>query len=230
MNFNFDLAGRLLPEMMGGLWTTLILLVPTFVFGMILSVPIALAIRSRMPWLTHCVNWYNAFMRGAPQLVLLYLVYNGFPQLDFIRHSPLWIFFRDPINCAIFVFVLNHAAFLSEIWRGALDNVPRGLVEASQALGVSRATTFWRIEMPLAFRIGLPAYRNEVVLFIKATAVVGAITVFDLLGVADKAIDRTYDPFTPLVLAGIIYWVLVEIVQMGFGWVERRLSLAHAGR
>ncbi len=229
MTFNFDLAGRLMPDMMSGLWTMLVLLIPTFVIGMLLSIPIALATRSRLVWLAQGMNWYNAFMRGAPQLVLLYLVYNGFPRLDFVRHGPLWVFFRDPINCAIFVFVLNHASFLSEIWRGALSNVPKGLVEASQALGVSRARTFWQVELPLALRIGLPAYRNEVILFIKTTAVVGAITVFDLLGIANQAIDRTYDPFTPLVMAGFIYWVLVQIFQTGFNWLEGRLSLAPAG-
>lgn len=230
MNFNPDLALALLPEMMAGLWTTILLLVPTFVFGMILSIPLAMAARAERGWLAQGVTWYTAFMRGAPQLVLLYLVYNGFPRLDFIRHGPLWLFFREPMNCAIFVFTLNHAAFLAEIWRGALSNVPKGLVEASGALGVSRRRTFWRIELPLAFRIALPAYRNEVVLFIKATAVVGAITVFDLLGIANKAIDRSYDPFTPLVVAGVIYWVVVQIVQLAFTLIERRLSLTPPGR
>ncbi len=225
MNFDVSLAVGLLPELLSGLGTTILLLVPTFVFGLVLSVPIALASRSKFKWLAHGCNWYTAFMRGAPQLVLLYLVYNGLPRIGIIRQGPLWSFFQDPIYCAVLVFVLNHAAFLSEIWRGALDNVPRGLVEASDALGVRPSQTFWRIKLPLAFRIGLPAYRNEVVLFIKATAAVSAITVFDLLGVANQAIDRTYDPFTPLVVAGAIYWVFVQIVQFAFGALERHLSL-----
>lgn len=225
MNFNVSLAVSLLPELLSGLGTTLLLLAPTFVFGLFLSVPIALASRSKMVWLAQGCSWYTAFMRGAPQLVLLYLVYNGLPRVEFVRQGPLWSFFQNPIYCAILVFVLNHAAFLSEIWRGALDNVPKGLVEASGALGVRPSQTFWRIELPIAFRIGLPAYRNEVILFIKATAAVGAITVFDLLGVANQAIDRTYDPFTPLVVAGAIYWAFVQIVQIAFGALERHLSL-----
>ncbi|MDO5604205.1 MAG: ABC transporter permease subunit [Paracoccus sp. (in: a-proteobacteria)] len=226
MNFDPTLAVSLLPELLAGLRTTLLLLAPTFFFGLILSIPIALASRSKMTWLAQGCSWYTAFMRGAPQLVLLYLVYNGLPRFDFIRQGPLWGFFREPMYCAILVFVLNHAAFLAEIWRGALNNVPKGLVEASNALGVRPSKTFWGIELPMAFRIGLPAYRNEVILFIKATAAVSAITVFDLLGVATQAIDRTYDPFTPLVVAGAMYWAFVQIVQIAFGALERRLSLA----
>lgn len=225
MTFNTDLAIDLLPDLMGGLWTTILLLVPTFFFGFLLSVPLALAKRSPNRSMRHPTIWYVAFMRGAPQLVLLYFVYNGFPYFPLVRDTFLWPFFKEPMYCAIFVFVLNHAAFLAEIWRGALKNVPKGVLEAAQALGTPRWLTFLRVEFPLAFRIGLPAYRNEVVLFLKATSVVGAITVFDILGIAKNAIDLTYDPFTPLVMAGFLYWAMVQIIQISFDRLEYALRL-----
>lgn len=225
MQVNVNNAIEMLPRLLDGLLVSVQLLIPTFVLGMVLSIPLALATRSQSGLLRHGVTWYTALMRGSPQLVLLYLVYNGFPKLDFVRHSFLWPFFREPVYCAIFVFVLNHAAFLAEIWRGALGNVPVGITEASNALGVSRWRTFFNIELPLAFRLGLPAYRNEVILFIKATAVVSAITIFDLLGVANDEINQTYDPFTPLVMAGVIYWIVIQVVQIAFDLVIARLSL-----
>lgn len=226
MSFNIETAISLLPDLMRGLGITLLLLMPTFLFGLLLSVPLALAKRSPNGLLHQATSWYTAFMRGAPQLVLLYLVYNGFPRLAIVRETFLWDFFKNPMNCAIFVFVLNHAAFLSEIWRGALANVPRGVIEAAQALSAPRWLIFLKIEMPLAFRLGLSGYRNEVVLFLKATSIVSAITVFDILGFATAAIDRTYDSFTPLAMAAIVYWCMVQIVQFGFDRLERHLSLA----
>jgi polar amino acid transport system permease protein len=225
MNFNTELAMRLLPGLMDGLWTTILLLVPTFVLGFLLSIPLAIASRSSRKPTNQAAIWYVAFMRGAPQLLLLYFVYNGFPYFGLVRETFLWTFFKEPMFCAIFVFVLNHAAFLAEIWRGALKNVPKGLVEAAHALGTPGWLIFMRIEFPLAFRIGLPAYRNEVVLFLKATAVVGAITIFDILGFAKEAIDLSYDPFTPLVMAGLIYWIMVQIVQFIFDRLEWAMRL-----
>lgn len=225
MSFDIELAIRLLPDLASGLWITVLLLLPTYVFGFLLSVPLALAKRSRSASMRHQATWYVAFMRGAPQLVLLYFVYNGFPYLGPVRDTFLWVFFKEPMFCAIFVFVLNHAAFLAVIWRGALKDVPKGIVEAAQALGTPNWLIFLRIEFPLAFRIGFPAYRNEVVLFLKATSVVGAITVFDILGFAKEAIDLTFDPFTPLAMAGLVYWSMVQVVQLTFDRIEWAMRL-----
>jgi ABC-type arginine/histidine transport system permease subunit len=69
-------------------------------------------------------------------------------------------------------------------------------------------------------------HRNEVVLFLKASAVVGAITIFDVLAVARQAVDRYDDPFAPLVMAGVFYWVIVQGVQHAFDRLDERLSLA----
>jgi ABC-type arginine/histidine transport system permease subunit len=78
--------------------------------------------------------------------------------------------------------------------------------------------------LPLGFRYGLSAYRNEFILFVKSTAVVGAITVFDLLAVANDSVFSYYDPFTPFVVAGFIYWIIVQFIQFGFNRLEKSLS------
>jgi ABC-type arginine/histidine transport system permease subunit len=78
--------------------------------------------------------------------------------------------------------------------------------------------------MPMALRYGLSAYLNEVILFTKGTAIVGAITVTDVMAVANEAVSTTFDPVTPLVMAALIYWSLVQILRMGFTRLEAHLN------
>ena len=77
---------------------------------------------------------------------------------------------------------------------------------------------------PLAIRYGFSSYTNELVLFLKGTAAIGAITMLDLLAVASIAVSTTYDPFTPLVCAAFIYWAMVQIMLIGSGRVEIYLN------
>lgn len=224
MIFDVSLAWDLVPSLLEGTLVTVMLLVPTFVLGLAISVPFALARLSKRPLLRRPVWALSVFLRGAPQLVLLYMVYNGFALWDVVRETFLWAFFKEPYNCAIFAFTINHAAFLAEIWRGGLAAVPKELMEGCDALGLPKWVAFLKVRMPLAFRYGLSGYRNEVILFVKGTAAVSAITVFDILAFANEAVELTYDPFTPLVMAALVYWLIVQVFQFLFDKAERRLN------
>ncbi len=224
MIFNLDLAWQLVPSLLQGTVVTLLLLLPTFVVGFVFSIPLALAGRSNRRIVRWPVRAFTTFIRGAPQLVLLYLVYNGFALWGVVRETFLWDFFDDPYNCAVFAFTINHAAFLSEIWRGALAAIPKGIDDGCESLGLPKWVGFVKVRLPLAFRFGLSAYRNEVILFIKGTAAVGAITVFDILAFANEAVELTYDPFTPLVMAALVYWMITQLCQILFDRGESYLN------
>lgn len=224
MIFDLSLAIKLLPDLLRGAGITVMLLVPTFLIGLIISIPISLLSISTKPYIRWPCWAYLTFLRGAPQLVLLYLVYNGFAMWSVIRDTFLWDFFSSPYNCAIFAFTINHSAFLAVIWRGGIMSVPKELWEAGSALCLPQPVIYSWILLPLALRYGLSAYRNECVLFVKATAAVSAITVFDILAFANEAVELTYDPSTPLVMAGLIYWILVQLIQLSFNGLEKRLT------
>jgi ABC-type arginine/histidine transport system permease subunit len=159
---------------------------------------------------------------GFPdRVVLLFMIYNGFAVVPAVRGSFLWAVFVDPYYCAVIGFTFNHAAFLSEILRGGLDAVPKGVTEAGRALALSRTQLLFLIRLPLAMRLGLSAYQNEVVLLTKGTAAVSAITLMDILGAANEAVATTYDPFTPLICAAAIYWAIVQLLREAFGRIEK---------
>lgn len=225
MNFNPAILPELLADILRALLLVGLMVLPSFAAGFVLSIPVALMRLSSRKWLRWPADAFTVFFRGTPMLVVLYIVYYGFPQLPLIRQTALWAFFREPINCAIFVFTINHTAFLSEIWRGAFRNVPRGMFEAAAALGLNWPVNFLKIQFPLAFRLGLSGYRNEIVMFVKSTAAVSAIALVDILAVANDYVQETFDPLTPLVVAGIVYWLVVQVIQTGFNHLETRLKL-----
>lgn len=135
----------------------------------------------------------------------------------------LWWFFREAFNCAVFTFALNTSAYQAEIFRGAIDSVPRGQREAGQALGLSRWRIFVSIILPQAMIIALRPLGNEIVLMIKGSAIASIITVFDLMGETRLAFSRTYD-FQVYLWAAVLYLTLVEILRRVWDRIENRLT------
>jgi len=219
-----QLAWASLPAMGRGIVTNILLTFITLGIGLVTALLVTLARMSKNRVLSGLAGLYVLFFRGVPLLILLYLVYYGIAQIDMVRNGPLWVIFRSAFSCAIIALVLNHTAYMVEVVRGALEAVPAGLVEASNALGISPRDTFFNIRLPLAMRYGLKAYQNEVVMFAKATAVVGTVTVMDLTAVANGIFEDTYDPFTPLLTAAALYWTFVNSMRVVFRKIDKYLN------
>jgi His/Glu/Gln/Arg/opine family amino acid ABC transporter permease subunit len=224
MKFDPALALHSLPAMLHGLLVTIALAVLVVALGLAISIPLAVARNSQRPVLAWPAAAYVIFFRGTPAMILLYLVYFGFGQVFGARDGLLGALFSNAFLCAVIGFTLNHSSYVTEIVRGGLSAVPKGLEEAA-ALGIEPRDVFLRIRLPLAIRYGLKAYQNEVILFTKATAVVSVITVVDLTAVANNIFYDTYDPFTPLLTAAAFYWVLVNVIRIGLARFDAWLNV-----
>jgi octopine/nopaline transport system permease protein len=172
---------------------------------------------------------YIFVFRGAPLLIQLFMIYYGLSSFAFIRASFLWPLLRDAFSCAVLSLALCTAAYSSEIFRGALAAVPNGQIEAAKACGMSRLTLFRRIVFPIALRQALPAYSTEVISMTKATALVSLVTLWDMMSVALKIRNDTLVTYTPLIVAGAIYFVLNFAIARAFTAWEYALS-AHQRR
>jgi polar amino acid transport system permease protein len=146
-------------------------------------------------------------------------------QFEVVRKSALWPYLRDPYWCAIITMTLHTAAYIAEIIRGAIQAVPPGEVEAARALGMSRVQTLLHVVLPRAIRIGLPAYSNEVILMLKASALASTITLVELTGAARTIIARTYLPVEFFFAAGVIYLIIAFLLVQGFKLLERWLRV-----
>jgi polar amino acid transport system permease protein len=144
--------------------------------------------------------------------------------LVLIRDSIFWPVLREPFGCAIVALTLNTGAYVSEIFRGGVLGVDRGLKEAGAALGLSTRHRFVYITSPIAIRLCLPAYSNDVVSLMKSTALASTITLMDMMGIARTIVAETYAPYEVFLSLMFIYLIITWIIQRTFGWIEKRMS------
>ncbi|ESX27470.1 MULTISPECIES: ABC transporter permease [unclassified Mesorhizobium] len=223
--WNGEFFARYAPAYLQGLGTTLALVAISMVLGALFSLPVTYARMSKNRYLSVLAYCYVYFFRGTPLLVQVYLVYYGLGSFRVQLESVgLWWFFRDAFNCGVFAFALNTAAYQAEILRGAIESVPRGQWEGAASLGLHKLQTLRNVILPQAFIVALRPYGNELVLMIKASAIVAIITVYDLMGNAKLAYAKSFD-FQAYVWVAIVYLVMVEILRHGVEWIERRITI-----
>lgn len=194
-----------LPRLLGGLSTTVQLVVLALAIGLCAAVGLALMRLSSNPLLSAPAYAYVFVFRGTPLLVQIFLIYYGLGQFEAVRDSFLWPVLREAYWCAILALALNTAAYSSEIVRGGIQSVPYGQIEAARACGMPRGLAFRRIVLPQAFGQALPAYGNEMILMVKASSLASTITVMDITGIAKNINSRTFAPFEVFTAAGLLY-------------------------
>ncbi len=175
-------------------------------------------------------KWYLSFpaqvyiyiFRGTPILVQIFIIYYGLPQFGFIRGSIFWPILREPMGCAIVALSLNTGAYVSEILRGGVLAVGKGLIEAGSALGMSAYQKFVYITAPIATRIALPAYSNDVISLLKSTALASTITIADMTGIARTIVANTYAPYEIFISLAIVYLIFTFILQKSFGYLYKK--------
>ncbi|PTU74599.1 ABC transporter permease [Pseudomonas mangrovi] len=243
----WDAVYKSLPRLFEGALLTLELVGISVVVGLILALPLGIARASGNIWIGALPYVYIFFFRGTPLLVQLFLLYYGLSQFDSVRESAIWAGshvqttldlgfhrwaldftipgLREPFVCAVVTMTLHTAAYIAEIIRGAIRAVPQGEIEAARALGMSYAQSMRHIILPRAARIGLPAYSNEVILMLKASALASTITLMELTGMAQTIISRNYLSTEIYFAAGLFYLLISFVLVQAFRLLERWLRV-----
>ncbi|MCR5671682.1 MAG: amino acid ABC transporter permease [Butyrivibrio sp.] len=154
--------------------------------------------------------------------------------VDIIRGTPsvlqlliMWFIIMASSNNGVLVaslsFGINSGAYVSEIVRGGILAVDKGQMEAGRSLGLSKATTMRYIILPQAVKNIIPPLGNEFITLIKETAIVGYVSLTDLTRVANQIASRTYDAFMPLIGAAVIYLIIIKLLTLILGILERRM-------
>lgn len=157
---------------------------------------------------------YSVIISGTPTLVvLMILFYIVFGKSDI-----------NGITVAVIGFVLTFGSFVYGQLDMTVENVDKGQTEAAYALGYSRNKTFFRIVLPQALKMFIPAYTGEIVGLIKATSIVGYIAVNDLTRMGDIIRSNTYEAFFPLISVAVIYFALTWGVAGIFGIARKKID------
>jgi octopine/nopaline transport system permease protein len=202
-----------IPRLLAGVPVTLELVAASLLIGQVLAWAIALARLGNWPGLSHLARFYVFVLRGTPLLVQIAFVYYGIGGVEAIRETWAWVILREPFYCAVIALALNTGAYTSEMIRGGILAVGHGQIEAARACGMSPRQVFWRIVAPQAVRHALPAYGNEVVLMVKASALASTITLLDITGIAKQINSNAFAPVEVFCAAGAIYLLINTILS-----------------
>ena len=224
MSFDVALILDSIPKLLTGLGLTLELLVLSTAIGLVLAVITLLMRISGLWFLAWPSMLYIYVFRGTPILVQIFVIYYGLPQFAAIRESVFWPLLRDPFGCCVLALSLNAGAYVSEILRGGILGVDRGLHEAGKALGLSAPQRFIYVTTPIAIRLAIPAYSNDCISMLKATALASTVTLMDMTGVARTIVAKTFAPYEIFIAAAIVYLSMTWVMQRGFGLLERHMS------
>jgi general L-amino acid transport system permease protein len=209
----------------GGLHLTLFLAVGGIVLSFPLGVLLALGRRSRLPAVRWVCVAYIELIRGVPLITILFM---GAFMLGFFL--PEGVETPSAVTRALIAFTIFTSAYVAEIVRGGLQSVPRGQIEAAQALGLSTVKTTRLIVLPQALRAVIPALVGQFISLFKDTSLVFIIGLTELLAVAE-AITKQPDFLAQgllvetLLFAGFVYWAGSYWMSRESQRLERRLGV-----
>lgn len=212
------------PLLMKGLGLTVFITLASVLLGS--TVGAGLLAGLLQPWtpLKTAIRAFCIAFRGTPAIAQLYLIYYGTGEIHgLLRDAHLWWFFRDPLNCVIFTFTLNSAAYQTRIVHGALANLAREQTDAALSLGLPRRVTLIRVLLPQALLTALRPLGNELTKVTKASSVASLVTVLDLLGTAKYLVGQSFD-FAFYILAAMFYILLVGAIRLAVDAIEHRLT------
>lgn len=173
------------------------------------------------PIARHIAEVYTVVIRGVPELVLILLLFYGTPTLiqALVRGLGPESLSRfrldfDPFVAGVVTLGLIYGAFATEVFRGAIQSIPKGQVEAGQAYGMSGATLARVIIFPQMLRFAVSGMGNVWLVLVKATALISVIQLNELMRAAEVASANTREPFTFYLAASLLY-LAITIVSLG---------------
>lgn len=187
------------PDFLQGFKVTLELTGTGLLVGLPLGVVLALLTITKNPVVRWLFIGVVEIGRGAPGLIMLYLVYYGLPQIHLVWSSFV---------CATIALGLTTGAYTAEIFRAGINAVPQGQREASQALGLSRWKELRLVVLPQAIKTVIPPLVGFSILLYQGTSLAFAISVPELLSHAYNRATITYQFMAALTLAGVMYAVV----------------------
>lgn len=199
-----------------GIKITILISLIGVALGSILGAFVALMKLSKIKIISWIASIYIEILRGTPMLVQVFIVFFGITAALGLDISAL--------VCGTIALVINSSAYIAEIIRAGINAVDKGQMEAARSLGLNYRQTMKSVIMPQAIKNILPALGNEFVTLIKESSIVSTIGVGEIMFNAQVVQGISFDPFTPLLLAAALYFVLTFVLTHIMNMIEGRLN------
>lgn len=203
-------------QLLGGFKYTLLIFFITLIAAIPLGLPIALGSMSRfkpLRWISRAFVWV---IRGTPLMLQIMVVFYV-PGLVF--GTP----FRSRIIAVIIAFIINYAAYFSEIYRGGIESIPSGQYEAGQVLGLTKTQIFFKVVLFQVVKRIMAPMSNEVITLVKDTSLANVIAVGELIMSAQNIV-KVYAIIWPLFYTAIFYLIFCGVLTLLFNALEKKLN------
>ncbi len=221
LDWRWDFTWEILPRLIVATGNTLLAAGLGYAIAVVLGLVLALAQRTPSRILTVVVREAMEFIRSTPLVLQIFFVFYVGPQFG-LRLSP-W-------TAGMIAIGLHYAAYLSEVYRGGLDGVPKGQWEAATSLNLSTARTYFRVVIPQALPPSLAGMGNYLVGIFKDTPMLSVIGVAELMHTANAIGSETYRFLEPITLVGVIFLAISLPTAAGIrifeAWTRRRLGMS----
>lgn len=195
---------------------TLLISVLGIALGLVIGTLICAAALSKQIWLRRFAGLWVSFLRGVPLLVQLLLFYYLLPVIGI--DVPAMV-------AAVVTVGICASAYISEIWRGAINALPKGQTEAATAIGMGPRDIWARIILPQAVRLSLPALINELILLVKVSSLVSVVGILELTRASQAQAATTFRPLEVYLAAACIY-LLINLFLAALGrYLEHRMAV-----
>lgn len=208
-----------------------------FILTLVLAIPLGLLISfctmSKIKPVKAVFKVIVWIIRGVPLMLQLFIVYylpgmlsktglNPFGQLDNFFYFEMGIDNGGALLATLIAFVINYAAYFSEIFRGGIEAIPKGQYEAGQVLGMTKGQIFRHVVLMQVIKHIIPPMSNEIITLVKDTALARVIGVIEIIKVADMFASKAI--IWPLFYAGAFYLLFVGVLTVLFNFIEKKLS------
>ncbi|MGI5881292.1 MAG: amino acid ABC transporter permease [Syntrophomonadaceae bacterium] len=198
-----------------GFGMTLYLTVMTFLLGTLIGALFCRLRFSKNPTISKTVTWLKTLFIRLPTLVLLIIfVYLLFADTTI-----------DTVSLAILAFAIKTGSYISDIMSSAMETVDKGEIEAGRTLGMSRFMVFRLVTLPQAIKNALPVYKNQLIITLQETSLVGFLAVNDLTRASQIITSRTLDPYLSIIITAMAYLLIGAFSGMLFKLVDKEKHL-----
>lgn len=215
----FEIVGSAMPSLLQGLLKTLEITAVSLVFATMIGLLLCMMQLSSSKFLGAIARIYVDCMRGLPVMVLSFFIYFGVAQALSIRISS--------DVASVMTLALNAGAYLSEIFRGGIQAVNIGQMEAARSLGLPYGRAMRKVILPQAIRIVIPSMVNQFIITLKDTSILSIIGMVELTQSGKLIIARNFKSFEIWLTVGVIYIVVITILSRVSRMIERRMAVGN---
>lgn len=215
MNYNFrwNVIEDNFVQMLEGLGFGLLMAIIAIGIGILLGLFLAFGAVSKSNLLKKLVKLYVTIFRNTPILILVYISYFGLPNIGLTMPK---------ITSFVVTLAFYAAAYMEEVFRAGLEAIPKGIIEAGQAIGLTRWTIRMDIELPIMFKKVLPAMGNYLISLFKDTSIASCITVNELTYISKCLTTQTFRVFEVWLATGVMYVAACYLISFLLRKLEKR--------